>query len=255
MHNLALRHHGIEAKYVAVDLNPKSIADFTSWMNRDSFLGCNITIPYKRQLFPLVDSVSPEAEAVGAINTIKRNPEGTELSAFNTDIYGFQKPLEEYRDKLDYGRAILFGTGGASLAVQYALEEQGFEEIIIVSRTPDRIQPPAGNSFTRVVDYSQWQEFADEACLIINSTPLGMGKYSESSVVNQQDADYLMDTVCYDLVYNPMETKFLKLAKTSGAVTINGLDMLIYQGSRSFEIWTGYTFPFDLVKNELLTHF
>jgi len=252
MHNLALRHYGLEGRYIAVDIKPELISDFIAWMNRDEFLGCNITIPFKKQLFPAVDTLSAEAKAVGAINTIKRNREGTELSAFNTDIYGFRKPLEEFEEFLDYGRAILFGTGGASLAVQYSLADQGFEEIIVVSRSPERSSTIKSNSFTKVVDYSQWQEFADEACLIVNTTPLGMGEYSDRSVVSKHDAKFLDGTVCYDLIYNPMETPFLKIARESGAITLNGLDMLIHQGSRSFEIWTEHSFPFQQVKNELL---
>lgn len=255
MHNIALQHHGIDAAYVAVDLDAQSLSDFTDWMNNDSFLGCNITIPYKQQLLTLTDLLSEEAEALGAINTIAKNKAGSELTGYNTDIFGFKQPLLKFKNRLGYDRAIVFGTGGASLAVQYALWDLGFEEIIIVSRSPDRVNTFKNDQNVRLVDYTQWQEFALETSLIVNTTPLGMGELKNESVVQPSDSELLENKLCYDLVYNPLNTRFLQLAADAGATTINGLDMLIHQGSRSFEIWTGYSFPIEIVKRELLTFF
>lgn len=255
MHNIALLHHAIDAAYVAVDLEAQFLSGFTAWMNNDSFLGCNITIPYKQQLLTLPDHLSEEAETLGAINTIAKINAGTELKGYNTDIYGFQQPLLRFKNMLDYDRAIVFGTGGASLAVQYALWDLGFEEIILVSRSPDRATPLKNHRNVRLVDYTQWQEFAIESSLIVNTTPLGMGELKDESVVQPPDSELLENKLCYDLVYNPLNTRFLQLAAAAGATTINGLDMLIHQGSRSFEIWTGYSFPIEIVRRELLTFF
>lgn len=255
MHNLSLQHYGVNARYFAIDLKPQSVNDFISWMNRDAFLGCNITIPYKKQLLNVPDLLSAEAESVGAINTISKDDSGTQLTGHNTDIYGFQQPLLEYDDHLDYGRAIVFGSGGASLAVQFALADLGFEDIVIVSRSPMSVEPLKGAHHTTVVDYSQWQSYSDEACLIVNTTPIGMGKFKLKSVIEDREAHLLSEKVCYDLVYNPLKTKFLQQAETGGGIAVNGLDMLISQGSRSHEIWTGRPFPHNSVKSELLTFF
>lgn len=255
MHTIALQYHNIEAEYFAIDLKPASIPGFTAWINRESFRGCNITIPYKQQLLPVPDELSPEAGALGAINTIGKNVSDTVTTGYNTDIFGFQQPLMEFNDILDYGRAIVFGTGGASLAVQYALWNAGFEEIILVSRTPQRVQPLQNSGFVKVVDYSSWQAFAPESSLFVNTTPLGMGSLKEKSVIADDEAKFLSGKICYDLVYNPVQTRFLRQAKGAGAEIINGLDMLIHQGSRSFEIWTGHPFPLGLVKRELLNYF
>jgi len=254
MHNIALQHYKIDAEYFAIDLSPASIPDFTAWINRDAFRGCNITIPYKQQLLPVPDKLSTEANTLGAINTIAKNEEGTVSTGYNTDIFGFQQPLLTYSNSLDYGRAIVFGTGGASLAVQYALWDMGFEEIILVSRSPGRVQPLQNSGTTHLVDYTQWQAYAPESSLAINTTPLGMGKLKGQSVISDDEVPYLADKICYDLVYNPLQTRFLRQAKNAGAETINGLDMLIHQGSRSFEIWAGHPFPHGKVKQRLLKY-
>ena len=255
MHNLALKHYSLDATYYSIDLHPRQLTDFIAWVNRDEFLGCNVTIPWKRELMNLPDVLSPEVEAVGALNTLSKTEGGTRILGNNTDIYGFSQPLEAYEDILSRQRAIIFGSGGASLAVQYALDEMDFEEQIIVSRRPGRVQALEGRGFKRVVGYNQWQSFADEAELFINTTPLGMGSIIDESPVDYHDTGLLKDKLCYDLVYNPLKTTFLREAESAGAETIGGLDMLIQQGSRSFEIWTGHPFPIHEVKQELLTYF
>lgn len=255
MHNLALKYYSFDATYFSIDLPPQQLNDFIAWVNRDEFLGCNITIPWKKELINLPDTLSSEVESVGAMNTLSKADGGRRIHGNNTDIYGFSRPLEAYDDYLTRQRAIIFGSGGASLAVQYALDEMDFEEQIIVSRHPGSIKPLEGRGFKRVVGYNQWQSFADEADLIVNTTPLGMGNKTGESPVNYHDIGLLKDKLCYDLVYNPLKTTFLREAESAGAETIGGLDMLIFQGSRSFEIWTGHPFPVDEVKQELLTYF
>ena len=254
MHNISLQHHSIDAEYIAVDLTPQALPEFIAWLNNENFLGCNITIPYKKEFLNVPDELSPEVHAVGAMNTVSKNESGHIIKGSNTDIYGFKVPLDDYENVLDYSRAIIFGSGGASLAVQYALMELNFEEVIIVSRSPRTVTPLRESLYTRVVDYTQWQSFADETELYVNTTPLGMGKWIGKSPVEIHDAEFLEDRICYDLVYNPLKTKFLSISESAGAETIGGLDMLIHQGSRSFEIWTGFTFPFEKVKSHLINH-
>lgn len=255
MHSVSLSHYSMDAEYIAVDLPPHSITDFISWINRDAFLGCNITIPWKQQLLNIPDLLSPEVHTTGAMNTISKKENGRIIRGDNTDIYGFKAPLKLYKDRLEYSRAILFGTGGASLAVQYALNKLGYDELILVSRTPVKATTLETTTFTKVVDYNQWQEFAEETELFINTTPLGMGTLNDQSPVREDEGIFLLGKLCYDLVYNPAKTRFLRIAETSGADILNGLDMLIHQGSRSFEIWTGQPFPIEKVKKELKTYF
>lgn len=255
MHTAALDYYNIKATYSAVDIRPNELAGFIAWMNNENFRGCNITIPYKEQLLSAVDQLDSSVRGIQAINTIsKSQPDGSILVGANTDIYGFCQPLNEYENFIDGTRAIVFGTGGASKAVIISLEDFGVEEIVWVSRNPGLIQKPNSDLIFHIVGYNQWQAFADEASIFVNTTPLGMGKYRDISIIGEPDIPLVKNKICYDLIYNPEITAFLKRAKKAGATTINGIDMLIHQGSRSFEIWTGKQFPVIEVKQLLTTH-
>jgi shikimate dehydrogenase len=251
MHQAALDYHGINAQYHAINLAQADIADFIGWLNRDEFLGCNITIPYKSQFVEVVDQIDRYAREAGVINTIAKSDH--QLIGHNTDIHGFTSPLLKYTDQIEGGRVIVFGTGGAAKAVMIGLEDLGVEEIVFVSRTPHQSNMKSDHVWVDVVSYDQWQSYADEASMIVNTTPLGMSPDTDRSPISDFDGKLLENKICYDLIYNPLQTKFLKQADEFGAVTINGLDMLIMQGNRSFEIWTGKTFPFESIK-ELLSN-
>ncbi|MEX0945440.1 MAG: shikimate dehydrogenase [Balneolaceae bacterium] len=255
MHQCALDHYQIPAIYRAVDLPSDQIDQFVSWCNSDSFLGCNITIPYKEALMYAADELDADAKELGVMNTLSK--EGSILKGYNTDLYGFLKPLEPFIDQLKGESAIIFGTGGSSRAVRAGLIRCGINEITFVSRNPQlstetELDPEI---FIRTVDYSQWQVFAEDATIIVNTTPLGMYPNVDQTPVRENDAFLLTGKICYDLVYNPIETHFMKLTAKEGGIAINGLDMLIWQGSRSFEIWNGVAFPIDQVKIKLKTFF
>lgn len=256
MHQTALDHYGIDAEYIALDLPQTKLHEFVSWCNHDNFLGCNITIPYKETFNEIVDEIDSFAKDVGVVNTLVKKD--YRLIGYNTDVFGFLEPLKPYLDNLERTRAIIFGTGGASKAVKTALDSEDFEELIFVSRRPNQRIIESRYSEIKVVDYNQWQTYADEAELFINTTPVGMYPNSSETFLRGEEAELFENKICYDLVYNPLETTFLEQAKYYGAQTINGLDMLIHQGSKSFELWTGHTFPVDNIRsmliNQLQTH-
>lgn len=245
MHGVALEEHGMEVRYHAIDLRPDELNSFLAWVNRDSFLGANITIPYKQDFLLAVDRLDEAAREIGAVNTLVKL-EG-EIVGYNTDAPGFQAPLEPWREVLEGGTAILFGTGGASLAVRYALRQLGMEQLIMVSRNPGRINVED----VICCNYQNWQAYAGQSDLIVNSTPLGMSPNRESSPVQDQDIGLLEGTICYDLVYNPLETRFLEQAKEAGAEVIDGLEMFVGQGDRAFELWTDHRFPWKKVKERV----
>lgn len=242
MHNEALRYYGMDAVYHAVELFPDDLPSFASWMNRDAFLGCNITIPYKREFLDWVDRLDETARAVGAMNTLVRESDG--WVGYNTDVDGFRDPLTSYRDVIAGERAILFGTGGASLAVRHALEQLDIEEIIQVSRTPGSIRTDG----VTVCGYENWTAYAEEAVLLVNTTPLGMAPMENRSPVREQEQELLQNRICYDLIYNPRETLFLRQAREAGAEVIDGLGMFIGQGDHAFQLWTGKPFPIERVR-------
>jgi shikimate dehydrogenase len=191
-------------------------------------LGLNVTLPFKVSVLPYLDAVVPEATAVGAVNCIKidRNVFGITLTGHNTDVYGFRESLQPAL-KSHHTDALVLGTGGASKAVCFALKQLGIH-FKLVSRSGNE-----GN----VLSYSQLNEnVLNKNLLIINTTPVGM--YPESE--NYPDIPYKHITdrhLLFDLIYNPAETRFLKLGSQAGAATLNGLHMLELQAEKSWEIW------------------
>ncbi|MDZ7715367.1 MAG: shikimate dehydrogenase [Balneolaceae bacterium] len=249
MHNTAAKSLGIETKYHAIALRPDELSSVSAHLNSEQFKGANITIPYKHMLMQYMDELSIVAEDIGAINTIVK--ENGRLIGDNTDIYGFTVPLRPVRDELYNTEAIVFGTGGATKAIIYALFDLGINQITVISREP------AGKDYFNEYDnvgiegYGAWTSFADDSAIIINATPLGMNPKEDESPVRDSEIEVLQGKICYDIVYNPLKTKFLKQAEEVGARTIGGLEMLIHQGSKSFELWTGKQFPIDEIKQTL----
>lgn len=246
MHNTALEHFEINAKYYAVSVSMGEITSLIAHFNSDSFLGANITIPHKQNFLDAVDELTKEASEIGAINTILKK-EG-KLIGDNTDAYGFAKPLEDYLSDIDLDRAIVFGSGGATKAILYALNDLGFEEVVMVSRNPSKY---SGLNDVVLSSYDTWTEYAKDCSLIINATPLGMIPNVDASPVEEQNVEFLEEKLCYDIVYNPRETTFLKQSRRAGGEPIDGLDMLIYQGAKSFQLWTGKEFPVGFVRMKL----
>lgn len=191
-------------------------------------VGLNVTIPYKEKIIPLLHNVDDEARQIGAVNVIKisRADNRIELTGYNTDIIGFQKPLELLIDKGIHKKALILGTGGASKAIYKGLINLGIEPKF-VSRT---FKPHA-------FLYDDLNErIINEYKVIVNTSPLGtFPEVDEAPAIPYQ---YLTpEHLLYDLVYNPSETKFLKLGKERGAKIKNGADMLEIQALASWDIW------------------
>jgi shikimate dehydrogenase len=225
-----------EKKFQKLNLNTctyqlfelKSINDLQWLLLKENFLaGLNITIPYKEAIIPFLDEVDAAALEVGAVNTIKihRQNGNIILKGFNTDVFGFKESLIEFiPDDFDQ-QALILGSGGASKAVAFVLDEIGIP-FNIVSRNK-------GN-FT----YSDLnKEVIAEHKLVINTTPLGM--YPEVTSVPEIPYEHLSEEhFLFDLIYNPEETQFLLNGKNAGAKTKNGLQMLKLQADKAWEIWS-----------------
>lgn len=186
--------------------------------------GLNVTIPYKTEVIPYLNKLSRKAEQIGAVNCIRITKKG-KLKGYNTDAYGFRKslcPLLEAHHK----KALILGTGGASKAVAFVLEELGIE-YKYVSRNP-QVGQFSYSDISKIV--------MKDFLVVINCTPLGTFPNSDSSP--ELNYDYFSSKhIAFDLVYNPAETKFLQLAKAKGAVTKNGYDMLVFQAEKAWAIW------------------
>lgn len=190
--------------------------------------GLNVTIPYKQQVMELLDSIDNEANEVGAVNTIKIIRENTNyrLQGFNTDIYGFEKPLLENLKPI-HKSALILGTGGASKAVSYILKKHGISFYLVSRKPKDKT----------ILSYSDLtQELISEYKLIINTSPLGMYPGIDKCPAIPYEA-VGHDHILYDLIYNPEKTLFLKNGEQKKATIINGLPMLHIQAEKAWEIW------------------
>jgi shikimate dehydrogenase len=206
-----------------------SIQKFKQLINENpDFTGLNVTIPYKEQVIPFLDAVNPEAQEIGAVNTIKiqNTSSGKKLTGFNTDVYGFETSLKPLLK--DYHKnALILGTGGASKAIKYILKKL---DISFISASIEELK----ENEIRYSDITK--ELIGEYLLIINATPLG----TFPKVDTCPDIQYRYITskhVLFDLVYNPEETLFLKKGKEQGAKVKNGLQMLHLQAEKAWTIW------------------
>ena len=190
--------------------------------------GLNVTIPYKESVIPYLNEIDMEAAEIGAVNTIKfvKDSGKVKLIGYNTDIVGFNKSLLNFWNNSG-GNAMVLGSGGASKAVLYVLNALGMK-VVVVSRSK------SGKGFINYNDIAP--DLIKDNKLIINTTPLGMYPHTE----NAPDIPYeyiTNDHYLFDLIYNPDETKFLKMGKMQGAHILNGLNMLVEQAEKSWEIW------------------
>ena len=214
--NSRFKNEGIDAHYELIDL--PHIAEFPTLIQSNKYNGFNVTIPHKRAIIPYLDSLSPEAAAIEAVNVIQIT--NNKLIGHNTDIIGFHETLTPLL-KPYHTHAVILGTGGASQAVQYVLNKLNIPFQLITHAQLDT------NTITQL------------APIIINTTPLGM--YPNTDSAPNIDYNQLTDKhLLYDLVYNPIETKFLRLGAQYRATTQNGLAMLHSQADASLKIWLNH---------------
>ena len=202
-----------------IDLFPSIIK------NTSNLKGLNVTIPYKEVVIPYLDKVNKKAKAIGAVNTIKITKKG-KLVGYNTDCYGFKKTIEPFL-KSHHQNALILGTGGASKAIAYSLKKLGISYQYVSRKASE------GIGFTYA---SLTEDDIKKHQIIINCTPLGT--FPNIDVCPNIPYESLTSHhIIFDLIYNPEETKFLKLGKQSNAVTINGLNMLKLQAEKAWSIW------------------
>ncbi len=225
--NQKFADEGIDAVYEnfeisTIDLLPEIIS------SNPDLKGINVTLPYKQKVIPFLDTITPEARDIGAVNTIKVTREGnkTKLKGFNSDVIGFTKSIEPMLDKA-HTKALILGTGGASKAIDYGLKSLGLETVFV-----SRFQRPGTIQYDDVNS-----DVIKEYNVIVNCTPCGMYPHTEECPKLPYEA---MDnhTILYDLIYNPDTTLFIKKGLERGASAKNGLEMLLLQAFASWDFWT-----------------
>ncbi len=202
-------------------------------------------MPLKQAVLPFLDSVDPLASRIGAVNTMRRNAAG-QFEGFNTDAAGIVSPLEE-RTNLRGARVLVLGAGGAARAAVFGCLDRG-AHVSIASRRPEQAHALAAEAGAEAVPMDQLSS-TPAFDVLINSTPAGMRGNATELPIDPQE---LRANLVFDLVYNPLETPLLRLARERGIPTISGAEMFVHQGARQFELWTGTPAPVSLMREVVM---
>ena len=258
MHNAAIAALGLHYVYIPYSVQPDALGPALQSIISLGIIGVNLTIPHKERALSFLDEVAPEAQAVGAVNTVHND--GGRLVGYNTDGEGFLRPLLkrgfELRDKL----AVVLGAGGAARSAAHVLASEG-ATIVLVNRTRERAVRLAEKANRQCGRKGvKWVDLEDEAGLtghlagadlLVNTTPVGMSpNLGEAPPIPL--AAIHAGLLVYDLIYNPVETELLRRARAVGAQTLNGVGMLVHQGAAAFKIWTGVEPPVDVMERAVL---
>ena len=225
--NQKFADEGINATYENFEI--PSIDELPEIIDRyPNLRGLNVTIPYKEKVIPFLDSISPEARAIGAVNVIRvvHQKNKTLLKGYNSDVIGFTQSIEPMLDPKWHKKALILGTGGASKAINYGLKSLGIEPVFV-----SRYERPGTIQYQSITP-----DVVREYNVIVNCTPMGMYPNTDECPQLPYEA---MDshTILYDLIYNPDQTLFMRNGAKYGAEVKNGLEMLLLQAFASWEFW------------------
>ena len=255
MHNASFQELKLDFVYIPFRVKQNELREAILGARSLDIHGLNVTMPHKNAVMKYLDEIDPTARSIGAVNTIL-NDKGR-LIGYNTDGAGALKALKENVVGLDVKKLLLLGAGGAGKAIAfYAAQE--VEELKILNRTTQKAKELAEvlrKKFRKKIDGNPLsakiiKEELEDANILINATSVGMHPDVDRSLV---DPSWLRPELCVmDIVYNPIETKLAKDARLTGAKVVSGIEMLVYQGTISFEIWTNHQAPIKVMKEAVL---
>ena len=256
IHKAAMKDLGVEGDYEILETPPEDLVSRVKYLKTNGYNGFNITIPHKVPMVMFLDSFDEKANLAGSVNTVKIGND-LKMIGYNTDIYGFKNAIpQEERLNLKDKKVAILGLGGACRGAVVALNEIGVKNInfyvrniINTSQTIEFLRKNFPEIKFEVFQMSSARDFSDVA-MLVNATPIGMKNHSadmmpiEKRVLSTLDKSALV----YDIIYNPVKTKFIMTARKLNYKTVTGVDMFIYQAQKAFEIWTGLTPKFEVMK-------
>ena len=244
IHNNLADMTGNNLVYVPFHVPEGYVGDAVKGAYALNLLGMNVTVPYKSDVIPFLKEIDPLAEQIGAVNTLVRTEGG--YKGYNTDMPGLYRAMCSDGVNLVGEKVLILGAGGVARAVAMLMAKQEVAQIILLNRTVERawkiakeVNEIAGKDLVSVLALEAYDTLpADETYLVIQATSVGMHPNIEDAVI-EEEAFYKRVHTGYDLIFNPLETKFMKLVKNCGGEAFNGLKMLLYQGVIAYELWTG----------------
>jgi shikimate dehydrogenase len=254
MHNAAFEHLKLDFVFLAFRVAPDQLEHAIKGIRALGIRGLNVTMPHKNAVTEFLDEPDAAVRFLRAANTILN--QGGKLRGFNTDGVGAVKALKNNGVALAGKKVLLLGAGGAARAIAFCLARE-VEEVCILNRDAGKarelasvLQPCGKKIVGNELSASQIQKELQNSDVLINATSVGMAPSIFESLIKPNWLG--PDTCVMDIVYNPVETKLIREARAAGAKVVNGVEMLLYQGAASFEIWTGYQAPFDVMREALL---
>ncbi|HAA25086.1 MAG TPA: shikimate dehydrogenase [Ruminiclostridium sp.] len=239
IHRLFFNITGIKGEYKLFEIERKNIGEFLQNARMDKFAGLNVTIPYKTDVIPFLDELSPEAEKINAVNTISFNDR---VRGYNTDYFGLDCTFNKHRVSVNGRKVLVMGSGGAAKAVVSYLLDKKAKEIYIASRDNAK----AGEKFPEVmaISYSDIIEYCPFD-IIINTTPVGMHPNTGVSPLTKEQVSGAV--FLFDLIYNPSVTKLIEIADSLKISNTNGLYMLVAQAVKAQEIWHAGDYGIEII--------
>lgn len=255
MQEAAFRACGLNWRYLNIEVRPEQLADAVRGLRAFNMRGINLTIPHKVAVIEHLDGLSPEAELMGAVNTVVR--EGERLIGHNTDGKGFVRSVQEDANLDPAGKRVVFlGAGGAARAMAVEMARAGAAHITIVNRTPARgealvdLLQRRTSTPAALVPWQGVYAVPAEADILVNATSIGLFPNVAEQPAVGTDTIRPGLLVC-DVIPNPPRTAFLAAAEARGARTLDGLGMLVGQGAIAFKMWTGVDAPVDVMRKTL----
>lgn len=253
MHNAAFEELGLDYLYVPFRVKPEELQAAINGMRALNIRGLNVTIPHKVAVIPFLDEIDPLAEKIGAVNTIT-NDNGI-LKGDNTDATGFIQALLESGVEPEGKNIVVLGAGGAARAITLSLSERG-ANLVIMNRqlefdwaeaVAQQVTQISGKEVKALVlNEANLAAVLKKADILVNATSVGMSPNTGDTPV---PAGLIRPGIAvFDIIYNPLKTRLLVAAEAAGAKTINGVDMLVWQGAFAFEMWTGLKAPVEIMK-------
>lgn len=252
IHNELAKQMGINMAYVPFLVETGRLEEAVKGAYALNLLGLNVTVPYKSDVIPFLKETDPLAARIGAVNTLVRTGEG--YKGYNTDMPGLYRAMISDGVNPEGRKVLILGAGGVARAVAVMLAEKKAKEITILNRTLERAQKIAdevngyvGSELVKALPLQEADNLPDGDYLAIQASSVGMYPRQEEAIIEEKSF-YRRVQIGYDLIFNPMETKFMKLVKEAGGQAYNGLKMLLYQGIIAYELWNDVSVPAQLAE-------
>jgi shikimate dehydrogenase len=261
IHNVAAELTGTRIIYLPFEVHSANLKDAVKGTVALGLRGFNVTVPHKVKIVDFINKLSEEAAVIGSVNTVVN--ELGKLIGYNTDVNGVAESISPYKSQINGNQVCVLGAGGSARAVIYTLI-RNFKpsKIILINRTEQyaetlkqhfKSKMKFDGIVTKELQQPDLKSLLNNCSLIVNCTSVGMYPDTDDSIFTNSDV-FVKDQIVFDLVYNPVKTKFLEFAESKGAVAVNGLNMLVQQAAKAFTLWTGNEFPTEKVYKSLLLY-